>query len=165
MLSHLKMIFFLIQGVKPRQTTFGRLYGALVQENMNMVATHMANLLTNKQLKGQTNWSQILITTTSTNCIMNKKIYDFVKDYYISTQLSLNCRNYARGIWRRLCKASPNRCALAEYDKLSFVTIAFDHTVGSFHQMSLPCWSFPFLSSWIDLTKPLSKLNEIFSNF
>jgi len=43
------------KGVKPRQTTFGRLFGALVQENMNMVATHMANLLTNKQLKGQTN--------------------------------------------------------------------------------------------------------------
>jgi len=43
------------KGVKPRQTTFGRLYGALVQENMNMVATYMVKLLTDKQLKGQTN--------------------------------------------------------------------------------------------------------------
>jgi len=43
------------KGVKPRQTTFGRLYGALVQENMNMVARHMADLLSSKQLKGQTN--------------------------------------------------------------------------------------------------------------
>jgi hypothetical protein len=40
--------------VKPRQTTFGSLYGALVQEKMNMVAKHMVTLLTSKQLKGQT---------------------------------------------------------------------------------------------------------------
>jgi len=43
------------KGVKPRQATFGRLFGSLHQENMNMVATHMANLLSNKQLKGLTN--------------------------------------------------------------------------------------------------------------
>ena len=40
--------------MKPKSATFGSLYAALVQEKMNIVAKHMATLLTNKQLKGPT---------------------------------------------------------------------------------------------------------------
>lgn len=41
------------KGMKPKHATFGCLYSSLVQEKMNMVAKHMATLLTTKQLKGQ----------------------------------------------------------------------------------------------------------------
>ena len=39
--------------MKPRHATFSSLYAALVQEKMNMVAKHMANMLSTKQLQGE----------------------------------------------------------------------------------------------------------------